>query len=261
MVSDADGDERHVPLDACFNFRDLGGYVTRDGRQVRRRCVYRSAELCSLTDADQETLVSLGIEVVFDLRGEPERAARPSRLPASVELHERTSPSTRSQLGPTLEEQIATGTLPERDDDHLAAVYIRQLDDGLARELRRILELALESPARPLLFHCAAGKDRTGLAAAVILGVLGVPDETIAADYNLSTIYWAQPRLEALGPHLDEYGISEDHVLPFLEARSDVFARALHHIHDRWGGFDDYATRCLGLSAGFPNDLRRALTI
>ena len=257
----ADGDERHVPLDACFNFRDLGGYGTRDGRHVRRGCLYRSAELCSLTDADHETMVSLGIKVVFDLRGEPERAARPSRLPASMELHQRTSPSARTQLGPTLEEQIAAGTIPERDDDHLAGVYIRQLDDGLAPELRRILELALDSPARPMLVHCAAGKDRTGLAAAVILGVLGVPDEAIAADYNLSTVYWAQPRLEALGPHLDRHGVSEDRVLPFLEARSDVFERALRHIHDRWGGFDEYATDGLGLAERFPHDLRSALTV
>lgn len=260
VTSLADGDERHVPLDSCFNFRDLGGYRTRDDRQVRRRCLYRSAELCSLTDADHDTLVSLGIKVVFDLRGEPERAARPSRLPASVELHERTSPSTRSQLGPTLEEQIAAGTLPERDDDYLAAVYIRQLDDGLACELRRILELALHSPTRPILFHCAAGKDRTGLAAAVILGVLGVPDDTISADYNLSSIYWAEPRLQVLRPHLDRHGVSEHRVRPFLEARSAVLERAVQHIHHRWGGFDAYATDCLGVAASLPNELRSALT-
>ena len=125
-----------------------------------------------MTDADHETLTSLGIRVVFDLRSERERASRPSRLPARIELCERTSPSTRSQPDLPLEEQIAAGTLPDRDDDYLADVYVRQLDDGLVWEFGRILELALDSPARPLLFHCAAGKDRAGLAAAVLLGVL-----------------------------------------------------------------------------------------
>lgn len=139
-------------------------------------------------------------------------------------------------------------------------MYIRQLDERLAWELRRILELALESPTHPVLFHCAAGKDRTGLAAAVILGVLGVPDETIVADYNLSSIFWAQPRLKALKPHLDQHGVSEHRVRPFLEPRSAVLERALQHIHDRWCGFDAYATNCLGVAAGLPNELRSALT-
>jgi hypothetical protein len=75
------------------------------------------------------------------------------------------------------------------------------------------------------------------------------------------SIYWAQPRLIALGPHLDRHGITEDRVRPFLEARTEVLQRALQHIRERWGDFDGYATGCLGLSAGFSNGLRAALTI
>ena len=251
---------RHVPLDGCLNLRDLGGYRTRDGREVRRRCLFRSSELYSLTDADLGTLNELGIRVVFDLRAGAERAARPSRLPPGVVLEERSTPSVRTDPPWTLEEQIAMGTLPERDDDYLTDVYIRQLDGGLAAELRRILELALEAADRPLLFHCAAGKDRTGLAAAVLLGVLGVPDDTIAEDYELSTAYWAAPRLRTLAAQLAEYGIEQERVRPLLEARTAVFRRAVEHLHDRFGSYDTYAIEGLGLDTDLPNRLRSALT-
>jgi protein-tyrosine phosphatase len=222
--------------------------------------VFRSSELCSLSDADIETIAALGIRVVFDLRAEAERAERPSRLPPGVELHERTSPTSRTGPPESLEDQIALGTLPERDDDYLTDVYVRQLDGGLASELRRILELAVDAPLRPLLFHCAAGKDRTGLAAAVLLGVLGVPDETIVEDYALTTTYWAAPRFTALTAHLANHGVDADRVRPFLEARNAVLQRALAHLHDRWDGYDTYAIRCLSLPHGFPERIRAALT-
>lgn len=251
---------RHVPLEGCLNFRDIGGYRTRDGREVRRRCLFRSSELCSLTDADRDTLKALGIRVVFDLRADAERAARPSRLPPGVVLEERATPSARTEPPRTLEEEIAIGALPERDDDYLAAVYIRQLDGGLVTELRRILELALDAVDRPLLFHCAAGKDRTGLAAAVLLGVLGVPDDTIVEDYDLTTAHWAAPRLRALAAHLAEHGVDHERVRPLLEARTAVFQRAVKHLHDRFGSYDTYAIDCLGLPSEFPPRLRSALT-
>ena len=81
------------------------------------------------------------------------------------------------------------------------------------------------------------------------------------ADYDLSTVSRAGPRLQVLGPYLEQYGITEDRVLPLLEARTEVLERALRHVHDEWGGFDRYAINCLGLASNFPNDLRSALTI
>lgn len=249
----------HVPLEGGLNLRDLGGYRTAGGREVRRGCVYRSAELCSLTDTDHETLTGLGIAVVFDLRGEAERRSRPSRLPPGVELHERTSASSRTEPPRTLEEMIAARPLPTRTDEDRAATYIRQLDGGLTPELRRILELAVDAPARPLLFHCAAGKDRTGVAAALLLGVLGVPDETIVEDYVLTTTYYGEARLAALGALLVEHGVATDLVLPFLEARAPALELTVRHLHERWGGYDAYVVAGLGLPADFPALLRASL--
>ena len=210
-------ERRHILLEGSLNLRDLGGYETADGRWIRSGCVFRSDELCSLTDADLEAVGALGIKVVFDLRNSNERTARPNRLPADVELLERTSPSAGGDVR-TTEEQIALGELPVKDDVYFATVYV-DLFERLAPELRTILERAVDAPARPLLFHCAAGKDRTGVAAAVLLGLLGVPDDVILDDYELTSLYFAPRRMEALAQLMAEHGVADERIRPLLEAR------------------------------------------
>lgn len=256
----ADDAPRHIPLEGCLNLRDLGGYETSSGR-IRSGCVYRSSDLCALTDGDVEIVASLGIAVVVDLRGRPERIARPNRLPQGVEVHERTTPSTRNAPELTLEDQIASRSFPPRDDAFLATSYIGHLEERLTSELRRILELAVDSPRRPLLFHCAAGKDRTGVAAAVLLGVLGVSDADILADYELTGAYWAAPRRAALRGHLARHGVAEAEVAHLLEPRTEVLRQVIDHVHDRWGGFETYATACLGTDPTLPSRLRAALVL
>lgn len=259
MMQPPDEAPLHIVLDGCLNLRDVGGYTAMGGGTVRTGCVYRSSDLCALTDGDVDRLAALRVAVLVDLRGARERAARPNRLPAGIEVHERASPSTRSAPEQTLEDQIASRSFPERDDDHLTRTYIGHLEDRLTTELRAILELAVDSPRRPLLFHCAAGKDRTGVAAAVLLGVLGVSDDDIVADYELTQAYWATPRLAALAEHLERHGVAESEVLHLLEPRSEVLRRAIEHVHDRWGGFENYASTCLGVEPTLPARLRSAL--
>jgi protein-tyrosine phosphatase len=252
---------RTISLEGCLNLRDLGGYPTADGREVRRGCLYRSSALCSLTDADVDAFAALGIEVVVDLRNDHERRSRPNRLPPEVQLIVRESPSQRTQPGQSLEEQIVHGTLPPRDDDVFTTTYVRLLDESLVGVLRQTLVAAIDSPARPLLFHCAAGKDRTGLVAAVVLGLLGVDEATIVADYELTEQHWAVPRLAALADLLAEHGVTEDQVRPFLEPRTEVFRRALAHVDARWGGVEGYAVDHLGVDPSLPERLRAALLV
>jgi protein-tyrosine phosphatase len=248
---------RHVLLEGCLNLRDIGGYETAGGRHVRVGCVFRSDELHKLTDDDLTAVAALGIRVVFDLRNIDERTARPNRLPDGVDLLERVTPSTQ---GPTrtTEEQIVRNELPMADDVEFAGVY-RRLLEHLAPELRIILEQAVDAPSRPLLFHCAAGKDRTGIATAVLLGLLGVPDESILDDYELTTKYFTERKLESLAERAAEYDVTEDRLRPLLEARRPVMAAMLEHVRDTWGGFDGYALEHVGLDEEFPERLRAAL--
>ena len=248
--------DRHVLLEGSLNLRDIGGYPTTDGRVVRTGCLYRSDELHALTDADLEVVGALGIRVIFDLRNAAERSARPNRLPLDVELLERTSPSPN--VPRTTEEQISSAELPDADDELFAVVYIDLLD-RLAPELRTILERAVDAPARPLLFHCAAGKDRTGIAAAVLLGVLGVTDDVILDDYELTSTYFTPRKMDSLATLLAEHGVAEELIRPLLEARRPVLATALRHVHEQWGGFVGYARDRLAVEAELPERLRAAL--
>jgi protein-tyrosine phosphatase len=252
--------ERHLALEGCLNLRDIGGYRTADRREVRWGCLYRSSELCSLTDADLAAVERLGLAVVVDLRNPWERAVRPSRLPPGVEVIERWSPSSGNGPGPRLEEQIPAGDLPGRDDDHLAQVYVDILE-RFAPEIRVILETAVDAVERPLLFHCAAGKDRTGMVAAVLLGVLGVPHATIVEDYELTTTFYGARRLDDVAKLLADHGVSPEQVRHLVEARTPAFEEALHQLHDRWGGYDGYATTVLGVAPDLPAHLRATLTV
>lgn len=251
--------ERHLALDGCLNLRDLGGYLTTEGWEVRWGCLYRSGELCSLTDTDLDAVSRLGIRVVIDLRNEWERSTRPNRLPPGVELIERRSPSTSNGPERTLEDQIAAGEVPVKDDEYFTSVYIGLLD-GLIPEIRLILEMAVDATDRPMLFHCAAGKDRTGIVAAVLLGVLGVPDQAIIEDYERTTTHYAARRLDALAGLLAEHDTSPEKIRHLVEARTPALERALRHLHDRWGGYDGYATTAVGVSTDLLDRLRAAVT-
>lgn len=251
---------RHVPLEGNYNLRDLGGYVAVDGRSVRYGCLYRSDQLCHLTDADLDAFQELGIRVVFDLRNEAERAAFPSRIPEGVEVRERTSPGTDAADVRTLEQVVASGDLPARDDELRGSIYVELLD-RLAPELNTILTLAADAQERPLLFHCAAGKDRTGLTAALLLGLLGVPEDDILDDYELTSVYFGERRLESLSSLLETHGVQPDRVRPLLHARRPVLVHALRHLDQEWGGMEGYAIERLGVVADLPERLREHLLV
>ncbi|MEY2425731.1 MAG: protein-tyrosine phosphatase [Actinomycetota bacterium] len=250
---------RHVALEGTLNLRDLGGYASGLGGAIRHGCLFRSDELHALTDADLETVAALGVRVVFDLRNDQERGLKPNRLWPDVELHERETASHEpTNAGRTLADEIVSGWTGVPDDDEFAKVYIDLLT-RLAPELRRIVTLAADADQRPLLFHCAAGKDRTGIAAAVLLGLLGVDEATILDDYELTTQFSTPKRLAEVAHLIEEHGANLDHIRQFISARRPVLAKMLDHLHATWGGFERYATEVLGVEADLTARLRAAL--
>jgi protein tyrosine/serine phosphatase len=166
--------ERHVPFDSVFNFRDLGGYRTADGQHVQWRRVFRADGVHRLSIAD---LAPFGIRTVVDLRTLGERDERGHFLHDEIVSHH------LPMMERTWEH---AGVLPDMDAaDYLAARYVDMLETGPAA-LAGTMRLLADPAAVPLVFHCAAGKDRTGVVAAMLLSVLGVDDDTIATDYALS---------------------------------------------------------------------------
>lgn len=237
----------HVPLEGIFNLRDLGGYSTVDGKTVREGCLFRSDELHALTEADVEIVKALGVRVLFDLRNQVERDLHPNPAFDDVIVHERQAPPQDSS-GMTLEEKLAAGEAPaQADDDEFGGIYVILLT-YLRDELRHIVELAAEADEKPLLFHCVAGKDRTGITAAILLGLLGVDDETILDDYELTTQLWTPKRMEQLADLIAEHNLDADNLYKMVSARRPVLAQAIEHIHAEYGGFADYAQQALGVT-------------
>src|SRR4051794_13264972 len=164
-----------IELEGASNLRDLGGWPAADGRRVRPGRIYRSATLANLTEADMDRIGALGLRTVFDLRGLREAEARPSRLPAGAErVHVPIEPTVGASLRDLLQREQATG-------EDVVALLRRAYLDYTARFLgvyRQLFALLLEAGRGPLLFHCSAGKDRTGVGAALVLTALGASRQT-----------------------------------------------------------------------------------
>jgi protein-tyrosine phosphatase len=250
----------HIALEGIFNLRDLGGYATGDGHVVRTGCLFRSDELHALTEADLDAVAQLGVRVVYDLRNQFERDLRPNPTLGGVVVHERQAPP-QDTSGMTMEEKVAAGIPPvQADDDEFGDVYIALLT-YLNKELRHIVELASDARDNPLLFHCVAGKDRTGITAAVLLGLLGVDDETILDDYELTTSLWTPKRMEQLADLIAEHDLDEENLRLTVSARRPVLAKALRYLHDTWDTFDAYASDALGVAPEVIDRLRASLLV
>jgi protein-tyrosine phosphatase len=169
---------RLVPLSGAFNFRDLGGYPALDGRVTRWGRLFRSDTLHELTESDVELLRTLGLATVIDLRTSREVVRTGRGLLEPEDVHYR-------HLSVVLEEGGEGFAAPAASGDDLAERYRWYLDVGRGA-LVEALELLGDPSSTPLVFHCAAGKDRTGVLAALVLDILGVDRSLIVADYEIT---------------------------------------------------------------------------
>ena len=235
---------RQIVLEGCLNFRDLGGLPTADGRRVREGRLFRSDALHKLTATDVVVLRDrLAISTVLDLR---------STFELEAEGH-----------GPLAAEQIAMHHVPLFDGDlrgakasasalTLADRYLILAE--MAREpIARVVALIADAPG-PALFHCAAGKDRTGVISAVLLGLLGVADEVIVADYVTS-----RENIDAITERLRStagYRKMLDALPPdTMHAEPETMQRFLAGIAQNHGSMAAYAR-----AAGLDDDVLARLT-
>jgi protein-tyrosine phosphatase len=177
---------RHLNLAGASNFRDLGGYPTKDGRTVRWRQIFRSNHLGHLTCDDAAVVRALGVKSAFDFRGTVERAEALCGMP-EITVH---SLPVEPTVVAALRAIAADGTL--LSTNHAAEVmrdsYRSYVQQNTPR-FRALFAHLLEDSA-PLVIHCTAGKDRTGFACALILHTLGVSGEVISDDYLLTNRFY-----------------------------------------------------------------------
>lgn len=225
---------RHHPFEGIRNFRDLGGYPTEDGGMTRYGVIFRAATLVRLTPADRERMKLMGIGPVFDLRSHRERTrdGLPDLSDTGV-AHEHTPVFPDSDVSP---EQLALRyRIFSRD---VSDAYMNMLTSGAAT-FRRIVE-AVAVETRPVLFHCAGGKDRTGVLAALFLALAGVPAEQIVADYALTTTYLPRIAPERRQYYRETFGLSDAEVDAMTAAPPQAMERLLARLAAQYSSAEAY---------------------
>lgn len=243
---------RNIEFESLFNFRDLGGYQGLDGKTVRWNHLYRADGLYRVHDEDLDRMAPLEVATVFDLRTHRERDER-GCFP--VDRH----PATYHHLPVMQRTWDEDGMAADGTPEFFAERYLSMLDTG-ADAIARALTLMADADTYPAVFHCSAGKDRTGVVAAVVLGVLGVDDDDIADDYSLSG-----PGVVAMVEWLREHrpelvmGITEQ-LRPETEAPREAMLLVLETVRERYGSMEGYASE-IGTPPAVLDGMRRVLLV
>lgn len=234
--------DRVIALQGARNFRDLGGYPAEGGCRVRWRALYRSGHLAALTPQDEQTLARLGVARAFDFRGVQERAAEPYRVPGLVQHALTIEPSVAQRIDVLL--QAGTALTAELMVELMTELYERLVEQHASRFAELFEHLLGSAGEAPLVFHCTAGKDRTGVAAALLLLALGVPRDVVEQDFLLSNVLHRPPPRPAKARD-----VPQDALTVLWSVRASYLQHALQVIEQRHGGLQHYLERHIGLAA------------
>jgi len=239
----------YISLKGATNFRDAGGHLTASGGRTRMGMLYRSDALNALRKSDLAAMTRLNIRQVVDLRTVGEQEARPDRLPRGVEYH--FFPITLAWQDPfEVQKKLVSGDVAPGEFE---ADLSRSYDEVVSRYITdfcSIFRLLLQPGASSTLIHCTGGKDRTGMAVALIQSALGVPREAIYQGYlyshprrdrtlwGLMALIWVASRLRT----------PPARVRPLLEARRPYLQSFFDSIDRQYGSVPAYLYQGLGLT-------------
>jgi protein-tyrosine phosphatase len=227
-----------LPLKGGSNFRDLGGYRTADGRLVRRGAVFRSAHLGGLTDEDRTALGTIGVRTIVDLRGVNEAAETPHRIEGvSCRI---VGAHIEPGVGDKIRGAVEDGTASPHLMMQFLTDHYRDYPRRCAPGFRTLFATLSDGVHRPLVFHCTAGKDRTGFASALLLSLLGVPWQTVVEDYLRTNELWTG--------HIGRYPeLDIDTRAAIIEARTPYLEAAFEVVRNDFGTPEAFAEKALGL--------------
>jgi protein-tyrosine phosphatase len=249
-----------VPLEGALNFRDLGGYAAADGGRLRAGQVYRADGLATLTDGDLERLRALGLRTVIDFRRTDERDEAPTIVwDHGMELLHLGVDAAGDERQDFMA-QVLAGTMTGDPVDEMVDIYGSILED-FADRFAVLFEHLARDERRPAVFHCTAGKDRTGIAAMLVLAAVGVDRDTIVHDYGLTHRYRTVKRIPVLEPTLAEAGLTVERVLPFIGAVPEVMERTIDHVEQTYGGVRSYLRDRAGVPDTTVEAVRSALVV
>jgi protein-tyrosine phosphatase len=240
----SDSPVRHFNLQGASNFRDLGGYATRDGKNVRWRQIFRSNHLGNLTQKDVEIVRGLGVKSAFDFRGVDERKGAACAV-EEILVH---SLPIEPTVVAALRARLQARALSSAD----ALEIMRDSYRGYVRlnthSFRELFAHLVEDTV-PLVIHCTAGKDRTGFACALILHALGVPEQIIGEDYLLTNRFYR--RDPNASPDLPAEVLSA-----IGTVNASYLAAGFEAIRAEYGDLETYFRDGLGLGAAERDELK-----
>jgi protein-tyrosine phosphatase len=239
-----DSNSREIKLQGAVNFRDIGGYSTKDGKKVKMGLLYRSAALNTLTDADLVKIAALNIKYDFDFRGPYEVKTAPDKIP--VGTMRISLPAGSENIGDS--NYMKNMGRYMKSDSFLISFYT-VLTPFKDRYMPLFDSLVSNKNASPILFHCTAGKDRTGIAAALILYALGVDEETIYNDYEATNYYRRNENAKAIAQMTKYYGMDEKTASSMMGAKKEYIQSAFTTIKAQYGTIDKYLEKVMGLNA------------
>jgi protein-tyrosine phosphatase len=241
------GFEREIILEGSFNFRDLGGYQTLEGYSVKRGQLFRSGNLSKLTESDLEIISQLGIKNICDLRREDEIGRHPDPTLAGAVWNHVPVNSDRKVVS-------QVGDLGENGPDFSKPgellIFLNRKMAGYSGTYRRIFDILLTEPQAPMLFHCMAGKDRTGVVATLILSALGVSREVIEEDYlyTNTTLDRMKTHFAGLQSNNNHKQVDQAVIDAMFEARLDYLHAFFDEVEKGFGSMNSYLTEAIGLA-------------
>lgn len=232
-MNDSETNSRNIALDGAYNFRDLGGIPVAGGR-VKPGLLFRSDDLSDLTEPDLKRLAAMNLTTVVDFRDRGESMFSRDRLPKTVRQSRQLAIEAGRVMG-----MYSDGNLNHRKSMSMMVSVYRVLPLEFQRQYTDFFAIVAAADSAPLVFHCAAGKDRTGVAAALLLSALGADRETVMQDYMLSRERLALKYKAGLDYH--------DDVEPLYSVYPEFLAATFDVIDNQLGGMDSYLQHKLGV--------------
>jgi protein-tyrosine phosphatase len=242
--------DRRVAFRGITNFRDLGGYRAGVDGLVRWGMVFRADGLHGLLPDDLSVFEQLGVRTVYDLRGDLERTENPNPVPSR-----RLSIMSR----PAEADPPARTGLTAADGERILADVYSGVIDHSAAQIGELFTGLSEDEALPAVFHCHAGKDRTGVVAAILLEALGVPRPVVLDDYELSARYRPRPHQDSSYERLIRSGLSPEAAAGVLTTARWAMEEALGHLDAEYCGVEEYLTGLAGMRKEHLDALRARL--
>ena len=251
-----------LELAGARNLRDLGGYSTIDGRQIKKGMLYRSDHPKRVRKRHVEAVVALGVKTVYDLRSAKELERDPPRLLEVTTLEVVHLPVDCELIDPyAVARRILKGDVEEGDFQGLMLECYRNYVLNYTSEWSSLLRNMAEPGGLPGIIHCTYGRDRTGVSVAIVLRSLGVPEETVLEDYLLSNTFWESEasRLSCFASCASFFRTPRSEVRALMEVRPEYLEAAFAAIDEKYGSFEGYLQEGLGIDDATLERLRSAL--